>query len=344
MTITRRGLLAAGGAAMIANTADAQHFPFTPNQRYPDPAVQILDPSFARYRIYSSTVEQLGSGMLEEHMLAALLDALRGRADEAHRVAAAGLRRGEAEGDRWQQRVHLAVLGALALSAGRFAEAADAYGRIAALTDGSGLAEPMAQRFEPDWIEACVGAGDTARAVAVLDRLAARHARLPRPWTTLGLARSRVLLAAATGGDLDPALAALAAAREQVPPDVVPLDRARCLLVAGIAQRRLRRKLPARQALAAAEAEFTALGAGAWARRAAAELARVSAPPGPDGGLTPTEERVARLAAQGRTNRVIADMLFISPKTVEANLARVYRKLGIASRAELGAAMGNPPH
>lgn len=63
MTITRRGLLAAGGAAMIANTADAQHFPFTPNQRYPDPAVQILDPSFARYRIYSSTVEQLGSGM-----------------------------------------------------------------------------------------------------------------------------------------------------------------------------------------------------------------------------------------------------------------------------------------
>jgi gluconolactonase len=66
MNTTRRGLLRAGGAlagaAVVARGAGAQSFPFTPNQRYPDPAVQILDPSFARYRIYSSTVEQLGSG------------------------------------------------------------------------------------------------------------------------------------------------------------------------------------------------------------------------------------------------------------------------------------------
>ncbi|MER7471822.1 helix-turn-helix transcriptional regulator, partial [Micromonospora sp. NPDC000018] len=55
--------------------------------------------------------------------------------------------------------------------------------------------------------------------------------------------------------------------------------------------------------------------------------------------LTGTEREVARLAAAGRTSRVIADTLFISPKTVEANLARIYRKLGVASRAELGAAM-----
>ncbi|MFI7432400.1 response regulator transcription factor [Micromonospora haikouensis] len=58
--------------------------------------------------------------------------------------------------------------------------------------------------------------------------------------------------------------------------------------------------------------------------------------------LAATEERVARLAARGRTNRVIADTLFISPKTVEANLARAYRKLGISSRAELGAVLGRP--
>jgi DNA-binding CsgD family transcriptional regulator len=55
--------------------------------------------------------------------------------------------------------------------------------------------------------------------------------------------------------------------------------------------------------------------------------------------LTPTEEQVAKLAAIGRTNREVAKELFISPKTVEANLARAYRKLGIASRAELGAVM-----
>ena len=65
MTTTRRGMLAAGAVAgaALARGAGAQSFPFTPNQRYPDPAVQILDPSFARYRIYSSTVEQLGTGM-----------------------------------------------------------------------------------------------------------------------------------------------------------------------------------------------------------------------------------------------------------------------------------------
>lgn len=62
----RRLLLQAAGAAGLAAVgapALAQSFPFTPNQRYPDPAVQILDPSFARYRIYSSTVEQVASGM-----------------------------------------------------------------------------------------------------------------------------------------------------------------------------------------------------------------------------------------------------------------------------------------
>ena len=56
--------------------------------------------------------------------------------------------------------------------------------------------------------------------------------------------------------------------------------------------------------------------------------------------LTESEMQVATLAARGMTNRQVAAALFVSPKTVEANLARVYRKLGIASRAELGARLG----
>ena len=64
MPTTRRALLGAAGlAAATAGTAAAQSFPFAPNQRYPDPAIQILDPSFAKYRLYSSTIEQLGTGM-----------------------------------------------------------------------------------------------------------------------------------------------------------------------------------------------------------------------------------------------------------------------------------------
>ena len=55
--------------------------------------------------------------------------------------------------------------------------------------------------------------------------------------------------------------------------------------------------------------------------------------------LTPAEQRVAELAASGMTNRDIAAALFISPKTVEHNIGRVYRKLGIRSRAELGRRM-----
>jgi DNA-binding CsgD family transcriptional regulator len=57
--------------------------------------------------------------------------------------------------------------------------------------------------------------------------------------------------------------------------------------------------------------------------------------------LTETERRIGELAASGLTNREVADAAFVSAKTVEANLARVYRKLGIASRAELGARMAS---
>src|SRR4029079_15569037 len=67
MTMTRRNLLAGAGAAaastLLSRAAGAQSFPFSPNQRYPDPAVQILDPGFAKYRIYSSTLEQVATGM-----------------------------------------------------------------------------------------------------------------------------------------------------------------------------------------------------------------------------------------------------------------------------------------
>ncbi|TYL72514.1 SMP-30/gluconolactonase/LRE family protein [Bradyrhizobium cytisi] len=67
MNPTRRNLMAGAGAAaasaLLARAAGAQSFPFTPNQRYPDPAVQILDPGFAKYRLYSSTLEQVATGM-----------------------------------------------------------------------------------------------------------------------------------------------------------------------------------------------------------------------------------------------------------------------------------------
>jgi DNA-binding CsgD family transcriptional regulator len=283
--------------------------------------------------------EQLGTGLVGETWLGGLLDAHRGRLAEAGAVAEAGLRRSDEAGDLWARRIHLHLAGLVALSAGRMVDAARDYADLARLLDQLGLVDALAVRFEPDWVEACVGTGDLVTARVAMARLAERHRRLPRPWTALGLARSRALIDSATGADPTPALDQLGRAMDVVPAGAVPLDRARCLLVAGVVHRRARRKREARDALQAAGGEFKALGANAFAERAAAELARVGSRPIVSGDLTATEDRVARLAAAGHTNRSIADALFVSPKTVEANLARAYRKLGISRRAELGTAM-----
>ncbi|MGB8506061.1 helix-turn-helix domain-containing protein, partial [Mycobacterium sp.] len=91
--------------------------------------------------------------------------------------------------------------------------------------------------------------------------------------------------------------------------------------------------------LRAALDAFEQMSAPLWAERARTELARADVGRGRSGGLTVSEQQVAELAASGMTNRDVATALFISPKTVEANLVRVYRKLGIHSRAELGRRM-----
>ena len=116
-----------------------------------------------------------------------------------------------------------------------------------------------------------------------------------------------------------------------------PFDAARLLLVRGQLERRANRRLAARasltEALAALRGTRVAAVGGAGARRDRVDGLRHR---GPD-ELTESERTIAELAATGMTNRQVADIAFVSPKTVEANLARVYRKLGIRSRAELGA-------
>lgn len=282
---------------------------------------------------------QLNTGLVGETWLLGTLAARRGDLEAARATAEAGLRAADEFDDQWRRRLNLQLAGTTALTAGRAADAAAAFSALAAAVDGLGLVEPLGSRFEDDWAEALVGVGDLAGAEAVIDRLEIRHRRLPRPWTRLGLARARLLLAAARRDPVDDPLEVLIAARASVPADVLPLERARCLFVAGMTHRRARRKQAAREALATAFAEFTALGARAHATRVEAELDRIGARTSSVTELSATEQRVARLAADGKTNRVIADELFISPKTVESNLVRAYRKLGITRRAELGVAL-----
>jgi len=118
----------------------------------------------------------------------------------------------------------------------------------------------------------------------------------------------------------------------------MPLERGRTLLVLGQLLRRGKERRKARELFQDALAVFERVEARQWAERARAELARVPVRRA-SGNLTPTEETIASLAATGLTNRAIAERIYVSPKTVEANLARAYRKLGIRSRAELGRAM-----
>jgi DNA-binding CsgD family transcriptional regulator len=119
----------------------------------------------------------------------------------------------------------------------------------------------------------------------------------------------------------------------------MPFERARTLLVKGRIERRARRRGRAKESFEEALEIFEHLGARLWANRARAELERIGLRRTSGADLTEGERRVAELAAQGLTNREVAAALFMSPKTVEANLSRAYRKLGISSRAELGAHM-----
>jgi DNA-binding CsgD family transcriptional regulator len=193
----------------------------------------------------------------------------------------------------------------------------------------------------PDEIEALVALGDLARAedlAAWMDEVARAT---QRAWTMATGARSQALEQAARN-DLEGADATLEralAAPERLP---MPLELGRTLLTRGIVQRRMRRRAVARETLEQALALFERRGATLWAERTRSEIARIGGRSGAQLELTPVEQRIAALVAQGRTNGEIAAALSLSRKTVEANLSRSYRKLGVRSRAQLAARLSEP--
>ena len=118
-------------------------------------------------------------------------------------------------------------------------------------------------------------------------------------------------------------------------------DQARVLLTLGRAERRLKRWAAARRSLELAAAAFDEIGSTGWSARARSEIGRIGARrPGRAGELTPTERRVAELAATGRSNKEIARSLFVTINTVEGHLSHAYAKLGVRSRAQLAHRLG----
>ena len=135
-------------------------------------------------------------------------------------------------------------------------------------------------------------------------------------------------------GSLTPALLALDEALGGEDLASVPFEQACTYLLKGQLERRRKRKAAARDALETAATLFDRIEAAGWAAKARGEMARLGLRRVKI-GLTETEHRVALLAAAGKSNREIASALFISRRTVESNVARAYRKLGVRSRTEL---------
>jgi DNA-binding CsgD family transcriptional regulator len=265
-----------------------------------------------------------------------------GAVEAARGDAEAGLALGERRGNPWAVGINLWVLGFLDLSVGDLAAVDRVLSRADQVGEAIGLREPGQWRFHADHIEALVGLGQLDRAEALLVRLEGRGRAAGRVWALATAGRCRALLAGARG-DLEGALKAVDQALVDHDRLAMPFELARTLLVRGQARRRLKHKRTAKESLEGALRIFEELGAPLWAERARGELQRLGLRPPARGELTPTERRVAELVAAGCTNREVATALFVSVHTVEDNLKRVYRKLGVRSRTELALRLAGRP-
>ena len=185
-----------------------------------------------------------------------------------------------------------------------------------------------------DRVEAAVRCGRADVAARSTERLAAWAAATNPGWAAVVVEDCRALAAEpdAAEAHFQAALEGISTAR--------PLDRPRVQLHYGEHLRRERRRIDARVQLRAALEGFERLGAAPWADRARRELRATGETArrrdtSPLAELTPQELQVARLVAGGATNKAVAAQLFVSPKTVEYHLRKVFAKLGIASRSEL---------
>jgi tetratricopeptide (TPR) repeat protein len=274
----------------------------------------------ARYAAeFSELSEQLGLDRLSPLPLytTALVDAHLGHVERARAAATRASALSIEVGDDdwfWQSQ---GVLGFLELSLGNPMAAVGYLRPGARRLHQFRWRDPMGD-LKPNAIEALTLVGELEEAAEWLADLEDWSHTVHAPAVAATTLRCRGLLRAARG-DHDGALEALtqAARAFQELPVPVPFERARTLLALGTLQRRAKQRWAAQASLGAALAEFQALGARLWAEQAHAQLAHLGGRPPQDGTLTATEAQIAALVAQGRSNRQVADALFVSPKTVE---------------------------
>ncbi|MET1059691.1 MAG: LuxR C-terminal-related transcriptional regulator [Nocardioides sp.] len=278
--------------------------------------------------------------------ISAVAELAGGDLELARALAEQGVAVCDERGDiRYLQR-HLLVLGQAAMRLGEAGSGATALQRVRAIERENGISDPTVNRWQAELVTALVATGDLDEAAAVVaeswDALAGRpgadgaRAQLQRAEASLHTAL----------GDHDRAIALLDEAAATFERLHMQVDLGRSLLGRGYVERRRRRLAASRGALVAAYELFQEIKAVPWAAQAQAALdpSRAEADEqGPVALLTDTEARVAREAADGASNREIAERLYLSVKTVEATLTRIYRKLDVRSRTQLARVLSSRP-
>jgi DNA-binding CsgD family transcriptional regulator len=264
-----------------------------------------------------------------------LLAAWRGDRERTYALRDLAIAAATARGEGFAVEVAEWAAATLHLGLGEYDEAA-AAARRAYDHDGLGFNVWVL----PELIEATARSGDEATAAEALADLSARSRLSSTEWARGIEARSRALLT-----DGPEAEELYRAGVEQLGRSRILVHHARAQLIYGEWLRRQRRREDARAQLKEAHRAFEAMGAAGFAERARRELAatgetvRRRSPETRD-DLTPQEAQIARLAVDGLTNSEIGARLFLSHRTVEWHLRKVFGKLGISSRKELAGALG----
>ena len=300
--------------------------------------VELRTGNYALAEEYAQQCRQLGSLYVRDEVASptrlfplTLITAHRGDLARARELAEETCRLSELH----SARLHgpLTTLGIVELWSGSPAAAVDCFRSAEEITDAADGAEPTMQLWRAEQAEALLELGLVDEAVIRLDAWEAAARRLDRSWALAHTTRCRGLVAAARG-DVAAAVSLLEEAVEQHEAAGDPFGRARALLALGVTRRRAREKRQAREAIELALAGFEELGADSWTERARGELGAIGGRTRSE-GLTPAEQRVADLVANGRTNAEVAATLFLAERTVASHLTHVYAKLGVRSRTEL---------
>jgi DNA-binding NarL/FixJ family response regulator len=279
---------------------------------------------------------EAGQRPLEADLLCtrALLAAHRGDTELARTFGNDGLEAAEALETGLGTRLARSALGLLELSLDEVEASCAQLEPLWAASAKAQIVDPGDNRYVPDLIEALVKSDRVDEAASIQQLFEERARKLQRTSAIGTSARSKALVLAARG-DADGALTQLRAAAGIHASAPVPFERARTLLALGSELRRQRQRRAARDALAEAHGIFAGLGASLYQAKTEQEIGRIGGRAPSGGELTPTEQRIAELVAEGKKNKEVAETLVVSVHTIEAALTRIYQKLDVRSRTEL---------